>query len=329
MSVGLRLPNACLEVLPDFSHSIFEEVDIQGNRLTGLEGLPLTTKHMNVSKNYLVQDGIFLPFPNLETLEISHNRLNIYEDDDFVMCFPNLKNLNASHNLLQYTLFLRDSSVETLNVSHNHLQLLSGLPQTLKVLIADTNEITMIQSKLPPLLERIELSYNVLRFAGLSLNWPSTLRELHLNHNKIEKFPRRLPDSLEVLSLSENRLTELPQTLPASLHTVLVASNRIRHLPLYTNHKKFHVFLIHDNCLTTTPERYNAKLFMVHGNWQEQQHHEAQRKIKQCWKRYVLTLRLRHYKRTQKTKEELFSVSMMPDRWEQIDSLDPVWLRRP
>jgi Leucine-rich repeat (LRR) protein len=328
MSIGLRLPNACLEVLPDFSHTLLEEVDVQGNRLTGLDGLPLTLKRLNASQNHLVQDGIFLPFPSLETLEVSQNHLSIYEDDDFVMCFPSLKNLNVSHNLFRYTWFLRQSSVETLNVSHNRLQLVSGLPQTLKVLIADTNEINMVQSKLPPLLERIELSYNLLRFAGLSLNWPCTLRELHLNHNKIEKFPRRLPDSLEVLSLSENRLTELPPYLPASLHTFLVASNRIRHLPSYTNHKKFQVFLIHDNCLTDTPETYNAKLYTFHGNWQEQQHHEAQRMIRKCWKRYVFTLRLRHYKRTQKTKEELFVVSMMPERWEQVDSLDPVWLRR-
>lgn len=329
MSVVLRLPNACLEVLPDFSHSVFEEVDVQGNRLTGLEGLPLTTKYLNASKNYLVQDGIFLPFPNLETLEVSQNRLNIYEDDDFVMCFPSLKNLNVSYNLFRHTWFLRQSSVETLNISHNRLQVVSGLPQTLKVLIADTNEINMVQSKLPPSLERIELSYNLLRFAGLSLNWPSSLRELHLNHNKIEKFPRKLPESLEVLSLSENRLTELPHTLPASLHTLLVASNRIRHLPPYTNHKKFLVFLIHDNCLTETPETFNAKLFTCYGNWQEQQHHEAQRMIRKCWKRYVLTLRLRHYKRTQITKEELFVVSMMPERWEQVDTIDSSWLRRP
>jgi Leucine-rich repeat (LRR) protein len=174
----------------------------------------------------------------------------------------------------------------------------------------------------------MDVAYNYLRFAGLPLNWPSTLRELHLDHNSIEKFPRKLPDSLEILSLNHNRITELPSTLPSSLHSFAASHNRIHFLPNYKHHKRFTVFLIDNNCLTEIPKDTISRIFSAEENWNEQEHQDAQKTIKQCWKRYLLGLRLRQYCRTQRTKEELFMVSMMPERWEQIDTLDPIWFGR-
>jgi Leucine-rich repeat (LRR) protein len=324
----LSLRNSCIRVSPDLSRFLLEDIDLQGNRLTSLENLPLSVKTLNGSHNSLLGDGIFFPFPNLKNLNISHNRVSVYDDDEFLFCFPSLESLDLSYNCLKHTGFLHNSSVIELNVSHNRLHLLSGLPQTLTKLLADTNEISMVQSKLPPGLERLELSYNRLRFAGLPLNWPSTLRELHLTHNSIEKFPRKLPESLEVLTLSENQITELPSTLPASLKYFIVSSNRIRHVPSYRQHTKFSVFLINDNCLTEVPTDINATVFEAENNWNEETHHQAQRSIKQCWKRYVMTLRLRHLVRTKKVQGELFMVSMMPERWDQVDVIDPIWFRK-
>jgi hypothetical protein len=186
----------------------------------------------------------------------------------------------------------------------------------------------MIQSKLPPTLEQIALSYNRLRFAGLPFNWPTPLKELHLDHNNIETFPRKLPDTLEVLTLSENQLTALPSTLPASLQYFVVSSNRIRYIPSYKHHKKFCIFAIDNNCLTEVPRDIHATVFQAHDNWQEETHHAAQRHIRLCWKRYVLTLRLRHLIRTKKVQSELFMVSMMPERWDQVDVIDAVWFRK-
>ena len=324
----LRLPNASLYYLPDISTLPLKELDLHGNRFVGLDGLPTTLESLNISDNRLEQDGLFLPFPSLKILQAQQNNLNIFDNDDFVICFPSLTYLNLSHNKLRHSGFLRESTVEHLDIAHNRLHLLSGLPHTLKTLIADTNDISMIQSKLPPTLESLDLTYNRLRFAGLPMNWPLTLRELHLDHNCIEKFPRKLPDSLEILSLSHNRITELPSTLPKSLQVLTLSHNRIRFLPNYKHHKRFTVFLLDDNCLTETPDDTIAKVFSADGNWNLEHHQEAQKKIKHCWKRFLLGLRLRQYSRTQKTKEELFMVSMMPERWEQIDTIDPIWFGR-
>jgi Leucine-rich repeat (LRR) protein len=212
-------------------------------------------------------------------------------------------------------------------VSSNRIAIVSGLPQTLKTLIADTNSITMVQSKLPPLVELLELSYNCLRFSGLPLNWPSTLRELHLNHNAIEQFPRKLPHSLQVLSLNANQLVRIPADLPASLKVLCCNDNRIRECPSFPRNR-FEIFLLNNNCLPSLPNASCAKHFSAETNWNTSFHHTYQKMIAKCWKRYVFTLRLRHYKRTHTTREELFMVSMMPERWQQIDALDPVWFRK-
>ena len=328
MTDSLRLPNASLYYLPDISNLPLKELDIHGNRFVGLDQLPDTLESLNVSDNRLEQDGLFLPFPQLKILHAQKNNLNIFDNDDFVICFPSLTYLNLSYNKLKHTGFLRESTVEHLNVAHNRLHLLSGLPQTLKTLVADTNDITMIQSKLPPNLESFDVTYNFLHYAGLPLNWPSTLRELHLDHNCIEKFPRKLPDALQILSLTHNRISELPSTLPASLQVLTLSQNRIRSLPSYKNHKRLTIFLLDDNCLTVTPEDTIAKVFSAEGNWNLEHHQECQKKMKRCWKRYLLGLRLRQYSRTQKTKEELFIVSMMPERWQQIDTIDSIWFRK-
>lgn len=324
----LRLPNSGLHCMPNLSQLDFDQIDLQGNHLQTLDNLPLLVKSLNASYNSLINDGIFFPFPRLEHLNLSHNRINIFEEDDFLQCYPSLVTLDFSYNCLRQLQFLRDSDVETLIVSHNRLQLVSGLPRTLKEFLADSNEITMIQSRLPPHIEFLDVSYNFLRYSGLPLNWPITLKELHLDKNKIERFPRKLPDSLEVLTLCDNKLTELPAKLPESLTCLIVTSNRIRSLPDYRNHKKFNMFLIDDNCLTETPSHFNATVTAFEGNWQERVHHSAQKILKKCWKRYVMTLRLRHLARTKKVQEELFVVSMMPERWQQVDVIDPVWYRK-
>lgn len=328
MIESLRLPNACFEILPDLTRVPLRGLDVHGNRLLSLDGMPQSLETLNISDNYIVQDGFFLPFPNLRILQAKENNLSFFEDDDFVMCFPSLDFLNLSSNRLKHIGFLRYSAVQHLEVSHNRIKLLSGLPQTLQTLVADSNEVFMIQSRLPPRLERMDVAYNNLRFAGLSLNWPATLRELHLDHNRIEKFPRNLPDSLEILTFNNNLLTELPATLPESLHTFTVCDNRIRFLPKYKRSKRLTIFLIDNNCLFETAGEGLARVFSCQGNWDTEAHKEAQTKIRRCWKRYVFTLRLRHYRRTERTKEELFMVSMMPERWAQIDAIHPVWFRK-
>jgi Leucine-rich repeat (LRR) protein len=152
------------------------------------------------------------------------------------------------------------------------------------------------------------------------------LKELHLDSNEIEQFPRKLPNTLCILTLNNNKIETLPSTLPISLFDFSVKSNKIRHFPKYSN--QFRILLLDDNCMTEIPDYSIAKVFSAYSNWNEDIHHISQKKLKKCWKRYVLTLRLRHYKRVNTVREELSIISMMPERWEQIDVIDPVWFRK-
>ncbi len=327
MTTHFHAPNASLQWIPTLSHLRLLDVDLHGNKLWSLEGLPPTVETLNASDNKLEQEGVFLPFPSLKDLNLSRNNLVIFDEGDFVLCFPSLHHLDISCNKLRNTGFLRRSVLEYLNVSRNRLHLLSGMPATLRHVIADSNEITMVQSKLPPQLEYIDLSYNYLHFAGLPLNWPSTLRELHLNSNQIERLPRNLPEGLELLTLNNNKLQHLPYELPSSLRMLAVSSNRIQCLPPWKPNR-FAALLLDNNCLTQPVSSSVASVVSADSNWNEPIHVQCQQIIRRCWKRYVLTLRLRQYKRIQDLKEELFMISMHPDRWMQVDVVDPVWFRK-
>lgn len=326
MNPVLRLPNSCLQSLPDLHHVPLVEADLEGNRLMSLEGLPLSLEILNVSNNCLLEDGFFFPFPSLKTLDASKNRLNLRDPEEFTLCFPALETLNISSNYLRNIDFLEESPVQHLTLNKNRIPTLCGLPSDLITITAEECNVSMIQSRLPPRIESMFLAYNFLRFAGLPLNWPSVLRELHLDHNDIEKFPRKLPDSLEILTLNENKLTTLPSKLPSSLHTLLLCNNRIQYIPKLSH--KLKILLLDNNCLTEAPLETSSRILSYEKNWTDQEHHDAQRIIRNCWKRTVLTIRLRHLLRTHKLREELFMISMQPDRWMQVDTIDPVWFRK-
>ena len=326
MTESLCLAACSLDEIPSLQHLRLEKIYLSDNKLNSLDNLPIHLKYLDASYNKLYSDGILVPHPNLETLILTHNRIHLYNEDDLVMYYPSLKEINLTNNSVKEVGWARDTSLETLIVNENPIAVLCCLPVTLKKISAEACEIHMIQSRLPPSIESMFLAFNCLKFAGLPLSWSSTLRELHLDNNQIQRFPRNLPDSLCILTLNYNRIKELPSQLPASLTDLSICSNKLQYIPSYK--KQFRILLLDDNCLITLPKESIAQVLSTRYNWNESIFHDYQRKIRQCWKRYVFTLRLRHYKRTNKTKEELFTVSMMPERWEQIDCLSSEWFRK-
>lgn len=324
----LRLPNTCLRDLPSLDQVPLEEVSVEGNHLSGLEGLPVTVKTLNASYNSINQDGILVPCPSVEELNLRKNLIVHMEEDDFVLHFPSVKRLQLSSNRIRHCFFLRDSGVEDLEIQENRIQVLNGLPATLRRLRADTCEIQLIQSRLPQGILTLELGYNRLRNGGLPLRWGPALRELHLDANRLESFPKNLPDSLEVLTLNKNQIRKGPQTLPPSLRILLLDSNALRTFTIPAHHRTFQILSLEDNCLTQVPDASVAGVLRTDGNWTTPIHASSQQMIQRCWRRYRLCLRLRHLLRTHKIRPELLQVSMNPDRWTQIDCLDPVWFRK-
>ncbi|TDH14148.1 hypothetical protein EPR50_G00041400 [Perca flavescens] len=104
-------------------------------------------------------------------------------------------------------------------------------------------------------LERLYLQHNNL--TGFPSNLPRTLRDLRINHNKIEKVTAadlegmdnltilylhdnavtdmgtslKALKSLTLLDISSNKLTKVPEALPENLHQLYLESNSIDSLP--------------------------------------------------------------------------------------------------
>lgn len=324
----LRLPNTCLTELPFLEHVPLEEVHVEGNALSGLEGLPGTVKIINASYNSINQDGLLVPCPSAEEMNLRKNHIVHIEEDDFVAHFPSVKRLQISYNRIRHCFFLKDSLVEELDIHENPIQVLNGLPPTLRRLRAESCQIQLIQSRLPQGIVTVELGYNRLRIGGLPHRWGPALRELHLDHNRLESFPKNLPDSLEVLTLNKNQIRNGPQILPTSLRILLLDSNALRTFTIPAHHRTFQILSLENNCLTQLPDESSAGILRTEHNWTTPLHAFSQQILQRCWRRYRLQLRLRHLLRTHKIRSELLQVSMNPDRWTQIDCLDPVWFRK-
>lgn len=317
---------ADIEILPLMDGLRLEELHLEKNRLTTLEGLPRSLKHLYVCENKITGDGLCYSFPSLESFHVSDNPIRDCDAQTFRECFPSLKVLHFDRCRLRKIEFLRGSHIEELMIQYNPISVLAGIPQRVRILKAYGCGIRMIQSKIPQTIEHLELGSNSLGYAGLPLNWSSCLRELHLDNNFLEKFPRNLPDSLNTLTLNNNKITEIPRKLPESLRILFLNYNRIRKLPDFQGHRRFTILLLDDNMLTDMPDSTCSQILSYRRNWSEAIHHRSQQFIRNCWKRHLLRLRLRQYRRTQRIKKELFEISMIPERWRQIDTYDSSWI---
>jgi Leucine-rich repeat (LRR) protein len=186
----------------------------------------------------------------------------------------------------------------------------------------------MIQSKLPPTVKEVNLSHNCLKQGGLPLSWGSALQSLILSFNQLKTFPKRLPDTVEQINLTMNQLEEFPSKLPVAMKTLNLTCNRIRSLPWKLN-VRLKILKVDSNLLT---QEFNENPswvthFLAQENWNRSEHHQTQRLVKQCWKRYLLKKRLRHIYRSRQIYDELLLVALHPDHILQTDTFSPEWFK--
>lgn len=316
----LSLANTSLKEIPDIEHIPLQTLNISLNSLRSLNHLPPSIRKLEANNNQLTGSSALVFLPHIEKLSLQSNHIRFIEREEFQECFPRLKELNVNMNSLETIHFLQDSRIETLLIDHNRLKILDSIPSTLKNLSVKSNILCLVQSRLPLQLQELDLSLNILRYAGLPLFWGRSLIKLDLHYNSIEQFPRNLPDTLEILLLHNNRIAELPKDLPENLKILNMNNNRIRVLPSYKK-TSIQIALFNNNCIVETEGHSWARYFLFEHNWNQTKYHQAQRNIESCWKRYRICLRLRHFARINKIKQELFQVSMRPERCLQLDTL--------
>ncbi len=294
-------------------------------RYIPFDKIPSSVKHLSLDQNELKHLEIDVPMRNLQTLSAEMNDMRYVE---LAVYLNALHSLNLRKNNL-YTLdFLECTpNLKDLDISFNDFKTLNHLPPTLESIKASFCELSMTTSRMPPNLLELHLNSNHLRNGGLPLFWGNSLRFLHLADNNLTEFPKRLPDSIETLYLQNNDLTELPDKLPANLKVLNLGLNKIRKLPSRLN-IRLDTLILAGNQITRDFEKdpINWAKFIIHGsNWNTEEHHAAQKKMKKCWKRYLLKIRSRHIYRTRTIYDELMMIALHPDRILQTDTLSPEW----
>lgn len=181
---------------------------------------------------------------NLPFLQILDLTGNFIEKIDHVPTLPRLKKLilNANNlrklelgfSLTKTTNLKNFRDLEVLEVSVNGLESLKNVkfPGKLKVLRLAYNRITTIDFALPPKLEELNLSSNLLSNVN-GVNLPPTMKKLLLSNNQFEEFPDEFfsGTQLESLLLDSNSISDLDDlgNLPDSLTHLVLDGNEINY----------------------------------------------------------------------------------------------------
>ena len=333
----MKLENTDLQTFPDLSAQTHEKLSVKDNflRVIPEDFLPRGLKHLQLDFNSIKSDGLPVIFPDtIEELSMDYNMITDARD---VAHFPtNLKKLSIRHNPLNTFANLCIDSLEEITVEKTQLDTISLLPRCLQILKARNNYLSMMPNRFPVNIQIIHLDHNCLRYAGLPSYWGTSLKELHLSHNKIDRFPRNLPPTLEVLNLSQNRLAHVPPTLQGlpNLQVLSLANNKIRNVRIEIRRQPIAFVNLSNNELTEALDEQNreiqsrwAKVILEEKNWTRTQHHKAASCIQKNWRVSRIQVRIRTWKRIGILKEELLCVSMMPERVWQTDNISPQWKR--
>jgi Leucine-rich repeat (LRR) protein len=325
----VRLEKCGLDILPNLTGLRTDGLSLEGNRFRFIQpqNLPTRLKYLSLKRNSLTSANIFhqIVYPSIETLILDNNYIHgIY---DLAFSAPNLKTLsltvNSIHRIDTVTEF---NHLENLYISYNYIEVLDSIPKTLKTLTVGSCKLRMVQSRMPLGLEKINLSSNLLKFAGLPFHWGNSLRELNLSFNKLQKFPRKLPDTLEVLYIQDNHISELPDTLPTSLRILIASDNKILKIPQYRLVKRMELFNITYNKVTDlTHGEAISTVFIADHNWNKTIHSSVVNRIIKLWRRYCLQLRLRSIVRTQRLRNSLLEVAMCPSRLGLFEPMPQGW----
>lgn len=325
----LRLEGCSLDVIPDLTLLRVENLSLNHNlfRFIQTQNLPRQLKYLSMRSNQLTSANIFHTdiYPTVESLVLDDNYIHgIY---DLPNNAPNLKylslNVNSIHRLDTLSEF---QHLEYLNISRNQITFLDAIPASLKILNASHCKIRMLQSRLGPHVEKINLACNSLKFAGLPFHWGMSLRELNLSFNKIHKFPKKLPDTLEVLYIQGNLFVDLPDTLPTSLRILVASDNKIMAIPPYTRDNRLELLVLSENKLTDLSKAKElSRVFVGEHNWNKSFHHTLADRLKKLWRRYCLQLRLRSIVRTQRIRTDLLETAMSPSRLGKFEPIPKGW----
>ncbi len=216
---------------------VLEEVDLHGNELSYLTGIPASVRVLNVSQNRLTSMASFGHLLHLEELDISGNQIDSLTH---LSCLKHLHTLKADHNgissldgidkirsLTHVSLSgnrlkgvnlatTQWAGLETLDASHNQLISIRGLAlmRRLKSLNLDHNDLNMVDlSPIMPKLRVLRVSGNA-HLQTLDVAPAKRLRTLYADYCDLDRIENL--DQLEHLdNLSMRQQAEAAIVWPA------------------------------------------------------------------------------------------------------------------
>ncbi len=233
--------------------SAAEELDVSGNKLAQLSGIPVSVRTLVVQNNCLSSLTAWGHLQNLQYLDISGNLL---ESLDGLSCLTHLRELKANDNRIRNLegildrngllhLELRGNALATVDFEGGELTRLHHLDLSNNQLAAVRNMNAL------PALRTLDLEKNRLLEFGTTDEAFPMLRDLRLSFNYLAVFNLARMPSIEVLYLDNNHIDRIQglstarhlHTLsvreqsdsPQLLNTLLTAANECRKLYLSSN----------------------------------------------------------------------------------------------
>jgi Leucine-rich repeat (LRR) protein len=197
-----------LHKLDEFCQQL-EELDVSRNKISQLDGVPSTVRHLRISHNCLTDLAAWGHLSNLQYIDVSNNEIESLSAFKYLV---HLRSLRADNNQIKsldgigqlnglLSLRMRGNMVETLDFSGTKLQRLTDLD-------LQNNKLTMVQN-LEELrsLSTVNLEENKLAQFFLSdSNMLWSLKYLKLSGNNLESIDVSRYPNLRLLYLDRNRL---------------------------------------------------------------------------------------------------------------------------
>lgn len=327
----MNLSSSSLFDIPDLSILNVVSLDLSHNSLSELlpDHLPRGLERLNISDNYIGTHGLPERFPDtLKSLIISHCRIRSFRA---IQQFPSmLTYFDASNMALETLDAFQCDTIEQLYLQKNVLKILTNLPRALQTLHAWSNSIRLLPTRLPVNLRILNLNNNCLTRQALPRHWGDSLEELYLDRNNLDTFPKNLPSTLHTLHLQRNDIKDVPNGLPFHLEVLLLNGNPLQSVGTSPRTKPIRIVSVSNSSLTEPLAHRKdvtrwASMILQEDTYDKPRHRESVKKIQKIWRVYRMRKPLKQWKRTAILKEELFQVSMMPERVWQVDVVSPDW----
>jgi Leucine-rich repeat (LRR) protein len=197
-----------LHKLDEFCKQL-EELDVSRNRISQLDGVPSTVRHLRITHNCLTDLAAWGHLSNLQYIDVSNNEIESLSAFKYLV---HLRGLRADNNQIKsldgigqldglLTLRMRGNLVENIDFDGTKLQRLTDLD-------LQNNKLTIVQS-VQELRSLSTLNLMENKLSHFSLGDPDTLwslKYLKLSGNNLESIDVSRYPNLRLLYLDRNRL---------------------------------------------------------------------------------------------------------------------------